>query len=333
MRDSLSKCTRRGITGPIWHIINRWYTSCSSAVLWNSQLSEEFPIEQRVRQGGVLSPFLYCLFVVDTMTSSGLYIQGPYCGTPIYADGLALIASSPGELQRMLDIVTQYASQWQYSLNPDKSVVMVIGEAARRRAQARVSRRWLLGGRTLQEVDEQFHLGILRIVHPSTIHCTLERCTSGRSAFFALNSVGSRFGSLHPLTSCRLYNTQSIHRKILRTIQGLPTSCHSSALNTLLGSDDVASRIRQRKLTFVNSVANLDNNTLAKKLLLARAEDPLAKGLIPNLNQLLDEFNLPGLVSLLTQNPTSQRHGKDYQKDKRPLSPFSASSTDVRDTT
>ena len=33
----------------------------------------------------------------------------------------------------MLDIVTQYASQWQYSLNPDKSVVMVIGEAARTR--------------------------------------------------------------------------------------------------------------------------------------------------------------------------------------------------------
>ena len=51
---------------------------------------------------------------------------------------------------------------------------------------------------------------ILRTVHPSTIHRTMERCTSGRSTFFALNSVGSRFGSLHPTTSLRLYNSLSI---------------------------------------------------------------------------------------------------------------------------
>ena len=145
----------------------------------------------------------------------------------------------------MLDIVTQYTSQWQYNLNPNKSVVMVIGEAARTRAQAREWRRWLLGGRPLQKVDGQLHLGILRTVHPSIIHHTLERCTSGRSAFFALNSVGSRFGSLHPSTSYRLYNTLSIpillygaelwtptktelimleqvHRKILRTRSPYP---------------------------------------------------------------------------------------------------------------
>ena len=126
---------------------------------------------------------------------------------------------------------------------PDKSVVMVVGETARMRDQARESRRWLLEGRPVQEVDEQFHLGILRTVHQSSIQRILERCTSGRSAFFALNSVGSRFGRLHPVTSYRLYNTLSIpillygaelwtptktelnmlERVFLRTIQGLPT--------------------------------------------------------------------------------------------------------------
>lgn len=53
----------------------------------------------------------------------------------MYADNLALIASSPEELQQMLDIVTQYVSHWQYSLNPNKSVVMVIGEFARMRGE------------------------------------------------------------------------------------------------------------------------------------------------------------------------------------------------------
>lgn len=133
-------------------------------MLWNGQLSKEFPIKQGVRQGGVLSPYLYCLFVdelLDTLTSSGLdvSIKGLYCGTPMYADDLALIASSPEELQQMLDIVSQYASQWRYSLNPDKSVVMVVGESAITRAQARESREWLLGGPPVSRSGRTILLG------------------------------------------------------------------------------------------------------------------------------------------------------------------------------
>ena len=33
----------------------------------------------------------------------------------------ALVASSPEELQAMLDIVATYADKWQYQLNADKS--------------------------------------------------------------------------------------------------------------------------------------------------------------------------------------------------------------------
>ena len=43
----------------------------------------------------------------------------------MYADDLALVASSPEELQAMLDIVATYADKWQYhQLNVDKSSVM-----------------------------------------------------------------------------------------------------------------------------------------------------------------------------------------------------------------
>ena len=51
----------------------------------------------------------------------------------MYANDLALVASSPEELQAMLDIVTTYADKWQYQLNADKSSVMVLGETAKTR--------------------------------------------------------------------------------------------------------------------------------------------------------------------------------------------------------
>ena len=176
-----------------------------------------------------------------------------YCGAPMYADNLALIAESPDELQAMLNIVSSYALRWRYQLNPEKSTIMVFGELNRTRNSARLQRKWYLSGSQIQEADHQHHLGILCSVLNSPIHWTNERCSVARSTFLALNAVGSRFGCLHPITTHRLYSTlclpillygaelwvlpkselqimERVHRKILRTAQGLPTHCPNAAV-------------------------------------------------------------------------------------------------------
>ena len=78
------------------------------------------------------------------------------------------------------------------------------------RTQARSLREWHLGSEKVRKADEVHHLGILWSVSFSTLSCTAERSTTGRSAFFALNAVGSRFSCLHPITSYKLYSTLSI---------------------------------------------------------------------------------------------------------------------------
>jgi hypothetical protein len=350
----LVKLHQKGIRGSIWHIINKWYTSSTSSVIWDNQQSRSFPCHQGVRQGGVLSPFLYCLFVdelLDILTQSGygVSIDGVYCGSPMYADDLALVASSPEELQAMMDIVATYANKWQYQLNANKSSVMVLGESTKTRLSARSVRKWYIGQDEISETDEQHHLGILRTVFSSTIHRTLERCTSARSSFFALNSIGSRFGCLHPLTSYRLYQTlcipillygaeiwtlskvelnmlERVHRKILRTIQGLPTRCHSSSLTSMLGSTSIESFISQRKLNSINSIICLDEQSLPKKLLSKRSQDSKAKGLIPDLEATLDHLNLPGITTLLDNpviiKPASWKRSIKKQLGIRPYLEF-----------
>ena len=166
--------------------------------------------QSRSKTGGTLSPFLYVLFVdelLDILADSGLgvHVSGFYCGAPMYADDLALVASVPADLQAMLSIVHSYARKWRYQLNESKSVVMVFGEASVTRRRERLSRKWILGDVAISEVDETHHLGILRSVSSSTVDRTNERASAARSAFFALNAVGSRFGCLHPLTSLKLY--------------------------------------------------------------------------------------------------------------------------------
>ena len=162
--------------------------------------SSRSSIRQGVRQG---APLLYSIFVNDLLlhlssSGHGVSINGIFCGSPMFADDLALVSESDSDLQSMLNIVTHYATTWRYKLNASKSSILVIGESNRSRTQNRQTRSWHVCGDPLPEKDTQHHLGILRSVSPSTAQRTSERCSAGRSAFFGLNAIGSRFGCHHP---------------------------------------------------------------------------------------------------------------------------------------
>ena len=89
----------------------------------------------------------------------------------------------------------------------------------------------------------------------------------------------------------------------MRTIQGLPIRCHSASLTTLLGVQDIQTLIQQRQLNFIVSVANLDPDALPRMLLCARSTSSTAKGITRHYQQVLSDFNLPGLSSLLSEPP------------------------------
>ena len=91
-----------------------------------------------------------------------LYI---FCGAPMYADDLALIAFFPEDLQSMIDIVAQYAKKWRYRLNPQQSKVLVFDSIAPPPFTS-----WSINGEKLEAVKEYLHLGILRSTSPSTLN-------------------------------------------------------------------------------------------------------------------------------------------------------------------
>ena len=121
---------------------------------------------------------------------------------------------------------------------------------------------------------------MLRSTAPSTSSRTSRHINLGQSSFFALNRVGTRFGCLHPITALRLYTSISLpkmfygaelwcltntklemlersHRKILRSIQGLPLRCPKEGVGTLLGCSTIADLITTKKLSFLLSIATL----------------------------------------------------------------------------
>ena len=94
---------------------------------------------------------------MDILAQSGFGVSvgDVHCGSPMYADDLALVASSPEELQAMLDFVATYADKWQYQLSAGKSSVMVLDESAKMRLSACSFKKWYIGQNPL--ATEGFH--------------------------------------------------------------------------------------------------------------------------------------------------------------------------------
>ena len=177
------KIQEAGISGKALNFIRQCYDNSMCSVLWNGQPSRTISISRGVKQGGVLSPLL-----VELENSGlGARLGNIYTGAPMYADDLALIATSPVELQTMLDIVQTYAQKWRYSLHPGKTKIMVFG------CRHPPPSRWKLGSDTIEVVEQHLHLGIL---HSSkgTIARAILQTSRGRSSFCVLNRFGTRFG-------------------------------------------------------------------------------------------------------------------------------------------
>ena len=99
----------RGLPPTIIRFLMFWYKHQTMSVRWNGVLSESFHVSNGVRQGGVLSPVLFSVYVNGLLcklkdSGVGCHLGCEFVGSVCYADDLALLAPSPSALRIMLNI-------------------------------------------------------------------------------------------------------------------------------------------------------------------------------------------------------------------------------------
>ena len=151
-----------GIRGKMWRVIKGMYSVVQSAVLAGDEQTEWFDLSTGVRQGCVMSPILFSLFINGlakeiNKKTTGINVGGRRVRLLLYADDIVLLAESQRDLQRMLDVVTEYSRQWRFRVNPKKgkSEVMLFGRKPRNK-----DRKWWLAGVEIGETSMYKYLGI-----------------------------------------------------------------------------------------------------------------------------------------------------------------------------
>ena len=84
-----------------------------------------------VKQGGVLSPVLFCVYIdglLLTLTKAGIgcYVGHIFVGAPAYADDIAVIAPTPSALRRMLAMCDKSANEYHIRFNANKSICLAV---------------------------------------------------------------------------------------------------------------------------------------------------------------------------------------------------------------
>ena len=137
------------------------YNNVKCAVKVNGHLTNWFPVSNGLKQGCLLSPILFNLYINDLVTTikqscSGLSIGGENVCTLMYADDLVLLAKNENDLQSMLDALSSWCEQWQISINSDKSEVVHF----RSKGRTRSSFVFKVGESHLKTVSKYRYLGL-----------------------------------------------------------------------------------------------------------------------------------------------------------------------------
>ena len=128
-------------SSPKLHVAARllafWYSHQQTSVLWQDTLSAPFTIHNGVRQGSLLSPFLFRFYIRDlidkiTNLNCGCIYYGIKLNMLAYADDMVLLAPSWFGLQSMLNILNSCAVDIDLPFNTKKTVCMVFNPVNKR---------------------------------------------------------------------------------------------------------------------------------------------------------------------------------------------------------
>ena len=209
-RDLLfNKLLAHGITGKFFNTLKTLYTNDNCCVKIGGKITDDFQANQGVRQGCILSPLLFNIFLSDIVE----HFAGEECtplkfentniiGCLVWADDLIALSESENGLQNMLQNLSIYAQENRMKINSTKTKCIIFNKTGKF-----LRRSFKVGDQTIYTTNNYKYLGF--IVTPSGEITTGLKDLKDRAlrAYYSLKGNMGRYFMLCPETTLHLFDT------------------------------------------------------------------------------------------------------------------------------
>ena len=238
-------------------------------------LSRSFSVANGVRQGGVLSPVLFTIYMDELLlqlkhNAVGCHWDHHFAGAFCYADDLILLAPSPSALRIMLHTCESFSASHGLKFNATKTQLIRFGSSPSSNCQTTI----FFCGSHLHFVDTVTHLGPILSFNLSD---SPDIFLKTRNMVKMANCILYPFSGIDPVTLTRLFHSfcLSLHgaaiwnlsnpslrslevafNNILWKIWRLPFNCHTRILHLTARLLSPFYLIYHRSQSLVSSVTN-----------------------------------------------------------------------------
>ena len=278
------KLLNRNMDLHIVKLLVSWYRSQLFHCQWGNYVTDGFTVSNGVRQGGILSPFLFNLYI-DSLSSEldNTGVGCRYLGSMnhlAYADDVVLMSPSPFGLQTLLDTCERFSVESDVIFNTKKTVCMVLRPKCLKNMTLP---KFTLCGSVLSYISQYKYLGYqmsddsldnLEIRQQYRLLCCRANSLLRKFSMCSYPVKRYLFASYCANVYCvhlwRAYNV-SVFRKFkvclnnaVRLFFGYDRFCSASAMYTCEGIDNVDVMFRKAAYGFMKRIDASDNCIIAK---------------------------------------------------------------------
>ena len=275
------KLLKRNIPVYILRVMWFWYRKLLVCVRWNGKISEYFCVTNGVRQGGLLSPLLYNVYV-DSLSfklnsiAAGCYINNVFVNHLMYADDIVLMAPSVKGLQKLVTACHNYGTVFNITFNKQKTVCMIINN------QHKICignfPEVKMGYETLKYVNSVKYLGH---VICSNLYDNDDIDRQVKSVYIRGNTLFRKFNKCEDEVKCKLFQAyctnlycsslwctftlvsmdrlRVAYNNTFRLLLNLPRWCSASGMFSLTSVPSFSAIMRRHKYSLLNRLQQSSN--------------------------------------------------------------------------
>lgn len=201
-----------GVNGKFFDILREMYKSLLSCIRVNNEFSDYFECPAGVRQGCVMSPTLFSMFINQLATHindagvHGVQLLPNLMELFIllFADDVALLSTTPGGLQCQLNTLSTCCRRLKLSVNMGKTKIMVF----RKGGFLGIREKWFFEGERLETVNSYCYLGFTFSTKLSIDVGTNTLVAKGKKAVYILYKVFHNCKEMSPDTFFRIFDSK-----------------------------------------------------------------------------------------------------------------------------